>query len=100
MIDLTQLITAAQKADAAIVSDKQAKLSAIRAVEDKQDVSDAFIRATRQLLLSTWFEKVKAKPAAANLTDVQIDAWCRTADKTYKALADAEDAIKVLRAKV
>ena len=74
-------------------------LQEIRAIESKPEVADAFVRATRQLLLGIWFERVKAKPAAANLTKEQIEAYCRASDPTYKTLAEAEDAIKPLRGK-
>jgi hypothetical protein len=57
-------------------------------------------KATRQFLLGSWFAKVKAMPAAASMTDEQIEAYCRGHDATYKALAEAEDAIKALRVKV
>lgn len=76
------------------------QIEQIRAIESKPEVADAFIRATRQLLLGTWFARVKAKPGAANLTDDQIEAYCRANDPTYKTLAVAEDAIKPLRGKV
>ena len=74
-------------------------LEQIRAIESKPEVEDAFVRATRQLLLGIWFERVKAKPAAANLTNAQIEAYCRASDPTYKTLAETEDAIKPLRGK-
>ena len=74
-------------------------LEQIRAIESKPEVADAFVRATRQLLLGTWFERVKAKPAAASLTNAQIEAYCRANDPTYKTLAETEDAIKPLRGK-
>ena len=69
----------------------------IRAIEAQPAVSDAFIRATRQLLLGTWFAKVKAMPSAASLNNAQIEAWCRANDPIYKTLAEAEDSIKPLR---
>lgn len=37
--------------------------------------------------------------AAASMTDAQIEAYCRANDKVYK-LAEAEDAIKLLRVQV
>lgn len=69
----------------------------IRAIEAQPAVADAFIRATRQLVLGTWFAKVKAMPGAAGLTRDQIEAYCRANDPSYKTLAEAEDAIKPLR---
>ena len=83
--------------DAHTASREPKPIEQIRAIESKPDVADAFVRATRQLLLNIWFQRVKAKPAAANLSDDQIEAWCRANDKTYKTLAEAEDAIKPLR---
>ena len=75
-------------------------LQQIRSIEARPDVADAFVRATRQLLLGIWFQRVKAKPAAANLSDDQIEVWCRANDPTYKTLAETEDAIKPLRPRV
>ena len=82
------------------VSPPPTALDQIRAIENKPDVADAFVRATRQLLLSTWFQRIKAKPAAASMTDEQIEAYCRANDPTYKTLAETEDAIKPLRSKL
>ena len=75
-------------------------LQQIRSIESKLEVSDAFVRATRQLLLKIWFDRARANPGAATFTDAQVEAWCRANDKTYKALAEAEDAIKPLRGRV
>lgn len=75
-------------------------LQQIRAIEARPDVMDAAVKASRQLLLGTWFERVKAKPAAAGMSNEQIEAYCLANDKSYKALAEAEDAIKLLRAAV
>ena len=74
-------------------------LQQIRAIESKPEVADAFIRATRQLFLKTGFDRAKAKPAAAGLTNEQIETACRSGDADYKILAEAEDTIKPLRDK-
>ena len=75
-------------------------LAQIRAIEAQPEVVDAMARASRQLLLKTWFDRVKAMPGAVAFTNAQVEAYCRANDKTYKALAEAEDAIKPLRALV
>ena len=72
-------------------------LQQIRVIEARPEHADAMARASRQLLLHTWFTRAKAMPAAALMTKEQIEAYCRANDKTYKALAEAEDAIKLLR---
>ena len=92
-------ITAAEAEALQPVPPAPKAIDQIRAIESKPEVADAFVRATRQLLLGTWFERVKAKPAAANLTNAQIEAYCRASDPTYKTLAETEDAIKPLRGK-
>ncbi len=79
---------------------KPKPIDQIRAIEARPEVIDANARASRQLLLKTWFDRAKALPSAAALTDAQVEDWCRANDKTYKVLAEAEDAIKPLRALV